>query len=264
MILGAPLGLVAVVATILWIDTPRVAVRIESSGFGKVGADRRLRVTGSLLIAGIVAVAAGGAMGSAVAAILAPVVVLVVGVGMQREGDNRQRRERLRTVPHVVDLLAQALRSGSTILGALRTLSRDHSDAIDATSALAEVTAGRPLVEALNHARQMPPLLRAALVAVERSGVPGAAAVERLADQLRLKAASESSARAQSGQQLASASVMAGISPVIALLYGINDSAAADFYLHQAGGAVVLIVSFGLSALSWFWMRWILVGRVTA
>ncbi len=134
-------------------------------------------------------------------------------------------------------------------------------EAVGVHSVVAEVNAGASLACALTGTSEPGGLLRAALLAVEMSGGAGAAAVERLADRMRLGAGAEATARAQSGQQLASASLMAALPPVIALLYALSDRRAAEFYTKSLAGALLVVSAMALSGLSWLWMRWILQSR---
>lgn len=246
-----------------------VAVLLSTSSRSPVGRvspapsalAHRGRVMPGLVAILMVTVMVGILLGSPILTLGVPAMAGVGWLGIAAESRARIARRKLAMAPVVVELIAQRLRAGGTALTTLRALDRDQAEAVGTRSVIAEVNAGASLVQALAQERGPNGLLRAALMAVELSGGAGAGAVERLADRLRLSAGAEASARSQSGQQLASASLMAGLPPVIALLYALSDRRAANFYTNSPGGALVIVSSFALSGLSWLWMRWILQSR---
>lgn len=251
-------GGAAAVAMFVWTGTDLSKARVgsirppsKSSGSGAVAF-------GALLV---VPMMAGILLGSPLLTVGGPVMGGIGWLGITGQSKARTARRQLAMGPVVVELIAQRLRAGNTALTTLRSLEKEQAEAVGVSSVVAEVNAGASLVHALTGAPGPGGLVRAALLAVELSGGAGAAAVERLADRLRLGAGAEATARAQSGQQLASASLMAVLPPVVALLYALSDRRAADFYTNSPAGAVLVVSSMALSGLSWLWMRWILQSR---
>jgi Flp pilus assembly protein TadB len=187
-------------------------------------------------------------------------VVFVIGAarGMRSARERRVRARREQELPVVIELIAQRLRSGCAVAAAIDGLSASQLAVAGLDRVHAEIRAGATLAAAMDRARAASGLLKAALLAVDRSGGAGARTVERLADRLRLSAAGRAEARAQSGQQLSSAWVMAGLPPMVTVFYGLADPSAAAFYLRHPVGAGVVVLSLGLSGLSWLWMTRIL------
>ncbi len=195
-----------------------------------------------------------GLTGSLVLLFLGPALALA-GAGLfHHERARRQRLLQLRQLPIVVDILSRHLAVGATVAAAIAGLDQSQREASGLETPLARIRSGVATADALASA---PGLLGAALYAAELAGGSGGMAIERLADRLRSAALDGRAAQAQSGQQLASAGVMTLMPPVVSLLYALSDERAANFYLHTPWGAVVVIVSLALSAIGWFWMRYI-------
>ena len=251
-------GVTAAAAVFLWTGTDLSVVRV-----GSIRPPSSFRGSTTVALGGLLVVpmAVGVLLGSPLLSVGVPVMGGIGWLGVTGRSRARAIRRQLAMAPVVVELIAQRLRAGSTALTALESLEKEQAEAVGVHSVVAEVNAGSSLVHALTGASGPGGLLRAALLAVELSGGAGAAAVERLADRLRLGAGAEAAARAQSGQQLASASLMAALPPVIALLYALSDRRAAEFYTKSFAGALLVISSMALSGLSWLWMRWILQSR---
>lgn len=203
---------------------------------------------------GIAGAIALGFSGSLVLLFLGPAIA-AAGVGLSRQERKRRRRvERLRQMPVIVEVIARRLASGETVAGALASLDSTQIEVAGLGAALDRIRSGSSAAVAL---AETSGLLGAALYASELAGTDNGAAVERLADRLRSEALDGRAAEAQSGQQLASAAVMTLIPPVVSLLYALSDERAAHFYLHTPWGALVIFISFALSACGWFWMRYI-------
>lgn len=253
-------GLAAAVAVLLSTGSGRSAARVgppRSAAGSSQGVSAMVAfgaVLGVPMVVGIL-------LGSPLLTVGAPVMGSIGWIGIAGQAKARTARRQLAMAPVVVELIAQRLRAGSTALTALVTLEKEQAQAVGVHSVVAEVNAGASLACALTGTSEPGGLLRAALLAVEMSGGAGAAAVERLADRMRLGAGAEATARAQSGQQLASASLMAALPPVIALLYALSDRRAAEFYTKSLAGALLVVSAMALSGLSWLWMRWILQSR---
>lgn len=198
------------------------------------------------------------AVGSPLLGGLGVMVVIIAARGVRTERRRRAQLRRENELPVVVELIAQRLRGGCAVATAIDGLSESQLEVAGLDRVAAEIRAGSTLSDAMDRCSAGSGLLKAALVAVERSGGAGGHTVERLADRLRLSVAGRADARAQSGQQLSSAWVMAGLPPVVTVLYGLTDRGAAAFYLHHPVGAGVIVASLGLSGLSWSWMNRIL------
>ncbi len=251
-------GVAAAVAVFLWTGTDLSVARIDPIRPRSSSRGSTTVAFGGLLVVPMVV---GILLGSPLLSLGAPAMVGIGWLGIAGRSRARTTRLQLAMAPVVVELIAQRLRAGSTTLTTLQSLEKEQAEAVGVHSVVAEVNAGASLVHALAGAPGPGGLLRAALLAVELSGGAGAAAVERLADRLRLGAGAEATARAQSGQQLASASLMAALPPVIALLYALSDRRATEFYTRSSAGALVVVSSMALSGFSWLWMRWILQSR---
>ncbi|MBM0123819.1 type II secretion system F family protein [Pimelobacter simplex] len=171
---------------------------VEAGGDGLL---RRGRVVWALLAGGGAAVVLGGPL-----AVPAGVVVgVVVGTSAARLEPRavRQRREEVRRdLPHVITLLAAALRSGQAPVEAIELVCRALPGA--ASERLAAVAVrlrlGGDAVAVWGRLADDPELapLGRALARAHRTGAPVVAAVEGLADELgaRSRAAAEDQARA--------------------------------------------------------------------
>lgn len=205
-------------------------------------------------VAGLVALAATGSP----IALIGTIAAVWVGADMVRRERRRRRSWRLASLaPVALEVTAARLRGGATLVVALGELDADQRRSVGLDEAMAAVESGRALSDVLtsNHARGALGLVAAAVRILDRTGAPAAAVVERVADRLRARHAGASMARSESGQQLASAAVMAGLPVLTALWLILTSDGAADFYLRTAGGGALLLVSSGLSVLSWYWMR---------
>jgi tight adherence protein B len=180
--------------------------------------------------------------------ITAGAVYLLVRSEISRQAELR----RLGEIPIVVQILARRVSMGSTVLGALESLTDSQTRAVGLGEVRRRIQAGQLVTEALSeHAG----LLGAALLVTEVSGGTSAVALERLADRLSFSTLDGRAAQSQSGQQLASAAVMALLPPMVSLLYGLSDQRAANFYLYTPLGSMVVAASLLLSGVGWFWMR---------
>ncbi len=100
-------------------------------------------------------------------------------------------------------------------------------------------------------------LLTGLAVLLERGG-PAAVAVERLADTLRVAIGARDEARAQASQALASATLLALLPFLFAVLVALADPDAARLYLHTWTGAFCGAAATVATAGSWWWIdRWI-------
>lgn len=241
------IGTGAAVIPLLW-DGGRAPGRREAS----------VSPSGWLVAGCVLPILGAVTVGSPLLAGLGVMVVVVAARGVRTVRRRRAQLRRERELPVVVELIAQRLRGGCAVATAIDGLSESQLEVAGLDRVAAEIRAGSTLSDAMDRCSDRAGLLTAALVAVERSGGAGGRTVERLADRLRLSVAARADARAQSGQQLSSAWVMAGLPPLVTVLYGLTDRRAAAFYLHHPLGAGVIVVSLGLSGLSWSWMNRIL------
>lgn len=211
----------------------------------------------SLVSTALVAAAVGLLAASIILFVFVVVAGLIGGEILVRERQRRARRSAAALAPVALEVTAARLRAGAGLLGALQQLDGRQRDAVGLTRALTEVAAGRSLAEVTRDRRQRstPGLVMAAVRILDRTGAPAAVVLERVADRLRAQNNGEALTRAESGQQLASAAVMAGLPVLTAIGLSLTSRRAAEFYLHTAGGGILLLASTGLSALSWFWMR---------
>jgi Flp pilus assembly protein TadB len=185
-----------------------------------------------------------------VGVITAGAVYLLVRSEISRHAEER----RLGEIPIVLQILARRVSMGSTVLGALESLTDGQTRAVGLSEVRRRIQAGQLVTEALSeHAG----LVGAALLVTEVSGGTSAVALERLADRLSLSTLDGRAAQSQSGQQLASAAVMALVPPTVSILYGLSDQRAAHFYLHTPLGSMVVAASLLLSGVGWLWMRYI-------
>lgn len=218
---------------------------------------RGLRPRGSRSLIVLVAVAIGVLGRSPVLTAL----VLVAGtLGIDIVGRERQRRERRSTAalaPVALEVTASRLRAGAGLLEALEQLDGRQRQAVGLDEVLAEVATGRSLGVAIRERtdRSPPGLVVAAVRILDRTGAPAAAVLERVADRLRAHHNGEALTRSESGQQLASAAVMAGLPVLTTLGLSLTSRRALDFYLHSASGGILLLASTALAAVSWLWMR---------
>lgn len=164
------------------------------------GLLRRGRVLWALLAGGGAAVLVGGPLAVPVG-IVAAVVVGVVAGRLEPAAVRRRREEVRRDLPHVVTLLAAALRSGQAPAEAIDLVCRALPGA--ASDRLAPVTArlrlGGDAVEIwgrLADDAALGPLGRA-LARAHRTGSPVVPAVEGLADELGSRARAEVEDRAR-------------------------------------------------------------------
>lgn len=205
-------------------------------------------------IAGLIALAATASP----IALIGTIGAVSVGVDMVRRERQRRHSRRLASLaPVALEVTAARLRGGATLVVALGELDADQRRSVGLDEAMAAVDSGRALSDVLasGDVRTAPGLVAAAVLILDRTGAPAAGVVERVADRLRARNAGASMARSESGQQLASAAVMAGLPILTAVGLIATSDGAADFYLHTAGGAALLLVSSALSVASWYWMR---------
>jgi tight adherence protein B len=196
-----------------------------------------------------------GAVGlAAVAGAAAPLVV-------RRHRRARLRARRRSQLPHALERLAGALRSGSSLPVALGEAGRATPAPLGPElSALARGTAqGRPLVQVLDEWAHVhdDPGTRLAATALALATVVGAAparAVDGVASTLRERLDLDAERRALGSQARTSALVLSAAPLAFALVLGMTDAAAAHFLLRTPAGWACLAAGLGLDALGAVWM----------
>ncbi|NNE97313.1 MAG: hypothetical protein HKN24_14945 [Acidimicrobiales bacterium] len=230
----------------------------------RVEPDRHARPRSALpLLVSLIAVVALAVAVMAQHALLA-VAVGPLATGLARsiarsERSHRMALARHRRVPAAVEVLARLLATGMPVSGALGALSPEQVEMLGLTRVIARIHGGERLSDVLSEFEGLVP---AALLAAELSGGNASAPMERLSYRLRWAALDGRTAQSLSGQQLASAAVMAFFPVVVAVLYGLSDRRAAEFYLHTWWGTVSVAASLTLSYLGWAWMRYLTRARV--
>ena len=259
------LASVAGVCVYLALVGPKLALRSVTDR-GTIGVSVRNTVP-AFLVTGALPVTAlftGLVLGSpALAWIGSSALVL----GPRLVGSTRLRRreaKRVAAVPEIVDLVAHRVRSGGSLPAAVRATFADQATFVtEFEPILRDVDGGERLERALlQHAGRQrweeTRLLLTTCAVLIRTGGPAADALERLADRLRSATAATAEAQAQSGQQLASASVMAVLPLGFAALFALTDQRAAALYLRTGFGAACLGLSLALSVAGWAWMQRVL------
>lgn len=229
--------LVAAAAALLVPARPRLDVALERRApDGQVpGWLQRHRALWSALAAIGAWVVVGGAAGWVAALAVGPVVWVVISRA-EPAHVRRRREEVLADLPHVVSLLAAALRAGAAPAEAVEVVCRALPGAATERlgSSAARLRLGGAPAEvwaALAGDRELAPLGRT-LARAEQTGAPVATAVERLADDLaaRSRGLVEDRARAVGvkaavplGLCLLPAFVLIGIVPLVAGLMTTID-----------------------------------------
>ena len=177
------------------------------------------------------------------------------------------RRRFADAVPVVLDDIARAVRSGSSLLGACREAvgASPEPVRVELAGVVARADRGLPLGTALGHwSRQHTSpdvrLAGAALALAASAGGSQARAVDGAAATLRERRAVVGEVRAQSAQARLSA-VVIGLLPVAFLLWALlTDSRTAAFLVADPVGWTCLVAGIVLEGLGALWMRHILRG----
>lgn len=211
---------------------------------------------------------AAGAAGTSVAVLAgvrAAVAVLVVAAGgpaialrvMDHRGDDQLER----SLPGLLEAVAGELRSGASLLQALRAAGRRSGRlAAELGDVVRQVDRGRLLAAELEGwARRRPlPGLRLAVAALvlgaETGGVRGRA-IDGVAETLRDRLALRREVAALSSQARASALVMAVTPLVFAGLAAAGDRRSATFLLGTPMGLGCLLLGLALDAAAAWWMH---------
>jgi tight adherence protein B len=214
------------------------------------------------------AVVAGAAGAALVVLALGPAVaVLVVLAGVAappvvRRHRRAAARARRRTqLPHALEALAAALRSGSSLPMALEEAGRATPTPLGAE--LAELAAGaaqgQPIAVVLDgwtrrHGDPGTRLAATALALATGVGAAPARAIDGVATTLRERLELAAERRALASQARTSALVLSAAPLVFAVLLGMSDDAAGRFLLHSRAGWACLALGLGLDAVGAWWM----------
>jgi tight adherence protein B len=175
------------------------------------------------------------------------------------------RRRFADALPSLLDDIARAVRSGSSLPHACAEAAAAGSDAVRVELAAVVARAGRglPLATALGHwSRQhRSPDVRVAGAALSLAASAGGArarAVDGVASTVRERRAAAAEVRAQSAQARLSAIVI-GLLPVAFLLWAVGtDGRTAAFLVADPIGWMCLVAGILLDAIGALWMRRIL------
>jgi tight adherence protein B len=177
----------------------------------------------------------------------------------------QDRRQFADGLPSLLDDIARAVRSGSSLPHACAGAAAAGSDAVRVELGAVVARAGRglPLATALGHwsCHHSSPDVRlagAALSLAASAGGPQARAVDGVAATVRERRAMAAEVRAQSAQARLSAMVI-GLLPVAFLLWALaTDGRTAAFLVADPLGWACLVAGILLEALGALWMRRIL------
>jgi tight adherence protein B len=248
-----------------WWSSQRVRARVADAARALAAGVPAPRWTTPLPPAAVVASGAGAAMA---ALALGPVVVvlgmLALAVTPLVVGRSRRSRAllvRRNQLPQALELLASAMRSGSSLPRALGEAGRATSAPLGPELAALAVGAdqGQPIAAVLDGwARQHDDpgtrLASTALVLATVVGVAPARAVDGVAATLRERLELSAERRALASQARASAVVLSAAPLLFALLLGMGDGAAGRFLLESRAGWVCLALGLCLDAIGAWWM----------
>ena len=173
-----------------------------------------------------------------------------------------QRVDDDRELPELLETVARFLRSGSSLVVALREASAGLDDALrrEVALVLAGTAQGRTLAESFDEwaqascspARQM---VAAAMAVSHRVGGASAHTFDALASSLRARASARREAQVMAAQARASALVI-GVAPLaFALVIAAVDPSIAAAVLRSGGGRLCLFAGLACEALGLTWIR---------
>jgi len=208
--------------------------------------------------AGAVFAGPGLALLVALTALATPAAVLVSNHG-------RLDRQLERALPGVLEQVGGSIRSGASLRQALGEARPPAADAGaealggDLASIVAEVDAGRPLVDAVEDWAERRPLASVGMVVAvfvlgSVSGGPQARAVDGLAATLRERNRLEGEVGVLAAQARASAVVIAVAPLAFAVLAAATDPASADFLVRSTAGLACLAGGLALDGVAAAWM----------
>lgn len=249
-----------------WWSSQRVRARVADTAYGLL-ADEATAARWPTPVPPTVVVAAGA--GIAVAALaLGPVTLAlsVLGLAVAPFVVGRIRRaralvKRRSQLPQALELLAGAMRSGSSLPLALGEAGRATSDPLGPELAALALGAdqGQPMATVLDgwtrqHDDPGTRLAATALVLATTVGVAPARAVDGVAATLRERLEVSGERRALASQARTSAVVLSAAPLLFAVFLGLGDAAAGRFLLHSRAGWACLAAGLSLDALGAWWM----------
>lgn len=179
--------------------------------------------------------------------------------------DGRRGRAHDRLVaalPEAIELVARALRSGSSLSQALAEAAAATNGSLGA--ALDRIVTGTQRGEALTHAlarfvegspRPEVRVAGAALAMAAEAGGGPSRALDGVSESLRDRERLGREIAALTSQARTSAIVLIGLPVVFVLVYGAVDGSALSFLLQDDLGRLCLIVGLALDLVGWLWMR---------
>jgi tight adherence protein B len=202
---------------------------------------------------------AGVALGPAGVAIAG--ATAVVAVPVQRAlARSRRRQLRRAQLPDALERVAAALRSGSSLPGALDEAGQGLPDPLGAelTGLAGATRRGQPIAAALDDwaAARGDAATRAAatvLVVASTAGAAPARAVDGVAATLRERARLAAERRALAAQARWSSLVLSATPLVVAVLLGLTGSAAGRFLFRTPAGWACLAGGVAIDALGAWW-----------
>lgn len=208
---------------------------------------RRRAVPLAALVVLTASVVGGIALGSPAVAVVTPLAALWGWHAWRQALVVARTQERRRRRVERVDELIQQLKAGASLGAALRA---DGSAPRFDRAAVERAGSGR--VEETTEGDVLVATTVAVLAARGGAALPS---LERLSDTLRSADAATAEARAQAGQATASATVLAVLPGVFALVLAAADARLRTFYLVEPLGALCLAASVALSHLGWWLMQ---------
>jgi tight adherence protein B len=255
----------AVVAASLngWSSSQRVRARVADTAHGRAADAARWPTPVPPAV-----VVAGGAGVAMAALALGPAALVSSGVGLAVApfvvGHLRRARaltKRRSQLPQALELLAGAMRSGSSLPFALGEAGQATSDPLGPELAVLAHGAnqGQPMAAVLDgwtsrHDDPGTRLAATAMVLATVVGVAPARAVDGVAATLRERLEVDAERHALASQARTSAVVLSAAPLLFALLLSTSDGQAGRFLLHSRAGWLCLAAGLGLDVLGAWWM----------
>ncbi len=98
-------------------------------------------------------------------------------------------------------------------------------------------------------------LVASTIVALDSTGAPALAALERVGDALRERAASHEDARTQAQQAFSSAAVLSALPAVFGLAAALAEPEVAEFYTRRWVGAFCVMAATVFTLAGWEWLQ---------
>lgn len=255
-----------------WWSSQRVRARVADSAHALAANAPAVRGATPVPPVALIAGGVGAAVGTLA---LGPVTLILGALGLAlspflvaRRRRTRALLERRNQLPQALELLASAMRSGSSLPRALGEAGRATAAPLGPELVALAVGAdqGQPMAAVLDgwgrqHDDPGTRLAATALVLATVVGMAPARAVDGVAATLRERLEVNAERRALASQARASAVVLSLAPLLLALLLGMGDGAAGRFLLHSRAGWVCLAVGLGLDAIGAWWMARLIRGE---